>query len=342
MASGAWMLLGGVMLVATACGEKASGPSKAPQDTAETGQKATATALKVTTGFYPTAWLTERIASATSGAVTVRDLCPPKEDPALWLPSVTELLAFQESDLVVLNGADFAQWPSKASLPMSKVVDSARAFKDELLTYTTTVTHSHGPGGAHTHEGIDGHTWVDPMTALLQGRAIHAALVKARPDLEGQLDTGLAALSADLKGLDASLLALSEKHPDLKLLSAHLAFGYLARRYGWGLEDLDLDPKQPLTAPQLARIEQTLEKHPAKVLLWESAPSEAIAEQLQKQFGIVSVVFSTVEHAPTQGDYRSAMAQNIKALAAGLDTAATQQPIKDPAPSPPPTAPDSP
>ena len=40
----------------------------------------------------------------------------------------------------------------------------AAVFSDEFLV-VKGVTHSHGAGGAHTHDGVDGHTWMDPILA---------------------------------------------------------------------------------------------------------------------------------------------------------------------------------
>jgi zinc transport system substrate-binding protein len=66
--------------------------------------------------------------------------------------------AFQQANLIVVNGASFEKGLAKVTLAESRVVDTAKPLADELIVLTETVTHTHGPQGKHSHEGIDGHT----------------------------------------------------------------------------------------------------------------------------------------------------------------------------------------
>lgn len=270
------------------------------------------TPLEVLTTFYPTLYLTRRIGG---DHVKVENLCPLDADPIFWMPDEAALTRYQKADMVVSNGAGYEQWLSRVNLPLGTVVDSASGFQDEHLMYKTAVVHTHGPGGAHTHEGIDGHTWLDPMNALRQARAIHKALIKRRPAHEADFDAGLARLTTDLTALDQAFRALSARLGDTPLMAAHPAYSYLGHRYGWRLENLDLDPGSHPTAAQMRGVAELRRRHPAQILLWESAPSSEVTVALDAQ-GITSVVFSPAEQLDPAGeaDLLSVMHANLARL----------------------------
>ena len=45
-------------------------------------------------------------------------------------PTPEQIIAIQDCKLILLNGADFSSWVSKASLPGSRTVRTANAFRD--------------------------------------------------------------------------------------------------------------------------------------------------------------------------------------------------------------------
>jgi len=124
------------------CKEQASEQTAAPTDQpARTVETPT-----VSPTFYPTEYFPSRIGG---DHVLVTLPLPPDADPIFWQPSREQIAAYQEADLIVINGADFEKWIATASLPESRIVDTAAAFEDDFVTYETT-THAHGPGG-HEH-----------------------------------------------------------------------------------------------------------------------------------------------------------------------------------------------
>jgi len=267
---------------------------------------------EVCTTFYPTTYFTQRIAGALADVTCP---LPADEDPITWMPDPKAIAAYQQADLVVINGAGFEKWVAKVSLPPSKLVDTARPLAGELVKFTTAITHSHGPGGQHDHTGTDGHTWLDPHNAKIQATEIHKALVRLLPAHVDKLTANHAALVADLDALDASLIELSAELKGRRLLASHPAYNYLTKRYKWNITNLDLDPE---TAPSDETIDdirkQLRQIYPRpRIILWEGKPMQAATERLKKDLGLVSVVFSPCEQPPDQpGDYLSRMRHNIK------------------------------
>ncbi len=297
------------------CDPESPGPTSAPP-APKPGEPAGK--LVVYTTFYPTTYFAQRIVGDLAEVVCP---LPADADPIFWQPDAALIERYQGADLIVLNGADFEKWAQRVSLPASRVVDTARSFKDQHLRYENALTHSHGPSGAHTHEGVDGHTWLDPQNARAQAKAIHQAILQRTtdPKAKQQLQSRWASLDQDLASLATDFEGFRARGQPPALLASHPAYNYLARRYGWNLVNLDLDPESMPDPQALDAIRKTLAKHPAKHLLWESEPKPEIARRFLDELGLISLVFSPAETLDEADrakgvDYLAIMRRNIEAL----------------------------
>jgi len=304
--SGMALAMGAALL--TACGGEGNGNDEQPASVEPV----------VMTTFYPTTYFAERI---TGGVVPVELPLPDGEDPIFWQPSPETIARYQRAAAIVINGAGFEKWVATASLPRSRVINTAAGFRDRFIEMET-VTHSHGPAGEHTHTGIDGHTWVDPNNAILQANAIAEGLADAFPERIEMFEANLPPLRADLEALDGRLRDVTAKLEGVVLLASHPAYNYLAQRYGWEIENLDLDPRAELTDVVLADIDRAIQARGYEapvILLWESAPLETTTEQLKTDLGITSVLFSPAETRSDEQrdageDYLSIMNSNVDRL----------------------------
>jgi len=245
----------------------------------------------VLASFYPLQFFAERIAGDLAD---ISCPLPADADPVYWKPADADIKALQEADLILLNGAGFEKWAATTVLPDDAVVRTADAITEPLMTYADAVVHTHGDGSTHAHEGADGHTWMDPMMALVQAQSVHDALAARLPDEhKTTLKKNFDALAGELRQLDA---AFKEIKPSGVLFAEHPAYQYPARRYGWQIEHVDI------------------EHPPAKktgLLLWEGEPSKKLP-------GFSNLVFSPCESAPESGDYLSVMRDNLARLKAAL------------------------
>ncbi len=266
----------------------------------------------VRTTFYPTTYFAGRIAG---GLVEIECLLPAGEDPIFWAPGPEVIASYQRARLVIVNGAELEKWVATAPLPRARVVNSSSDLGVELITIRGS-THSHGPAGAHLHDGIDGHTWVDPLLAAQQTNAIAAAMARAFPEHADAFSANRDALVQELRLLDAQLGGLETD--GVSLIASHPAYNYLSRRHGWGVESLDLDPGGPLDDAALASIASLVEPGTRGVVLWESAPRPATVERLDGA-GVRSVVFSPAENpGEGEGDYLEIMRGNFARLREAL------------------------
>jgi len=286
----------GLLLVLAACGD--------PGQAEETGPAGPPTSVHVVN--YPLRYFAERI-----GGEEVRVVFPKMEgDPAFWKPDGDAIAAFQEADLILLNGAGYAKWVSHASLPESKCVDTSEAFTKDFIRIEDARTHAHGPAGKHAHGGIAFTTWLDPTQAIAQAHAIQVAFLRRWP--EGGFETRFAALRADLLEVARRLEAVIPKGPGV---ASHPVYPYLARRYGMNLRSVHWEPDEAPDPDGWAELRAILKEHPAGWMLWEGEPLAETARKLA-ELGVKSIVFDPCGNTPGEGDFLTVMNQNVTALAA--------------------------
>ena len=298
-----------VGMLSVGCGQKE------PETTTPTGKPV------VCTTFYPTQYFAERI-----GGDLIDVVCPvpEDEDAIFWMPDATAIQAYQKADLIILNGAGFAKWVQKVSLPETRVLNTAKPFEEKFINFEDGTVHSHGKAGEHAHEGLDGHTWVDPVNARLQATEISKALIKGFPEHKAAFEKGFTALAKDLDALDEKLKAYQAAYKNQPLLASHPAYNYIAKRYDWNIKNLDLDPEAMPSDEEFQGIKEMLKSHPAKHLIWESYPTKAIADRMQKELGLISIEFSPCEllseDAQSSGtDYMSVMRRNLDNISVVFD-----------------------
>ncbi|MGI9291331.1 MAG: metal ABC transporter substrate-binding protein, partial [Gammaproteobacteria bacterium] len=234
-------------------------------------------------------------------------------DPAFWMPDRNTIGDYQQADLIILNGAAYAGWISKASLPGRRQVDTSKAFKNGFITVKDTVTHSHGPVGEHSHQGTAFMTWLDFYQAVQQAQAIADALSRKQPEHQSDFEKNLAALREDLMALDLTLQQTVAAKPQQRLFASHPIYHYLARRYELHIQDMVWEPDEMPDDQHWQQLRLVQENFPADWMLWEKRPLPRIARQLDSM-GIGVAVFDPCANRPAKGDFLSVMKENIANL----------------------------
>jgi len=259
---------------------------------------------------YPLKYFAQRIAGGHANLVFP---VPADEDPAFWNPDPETIAAFQKADLILLNGAGYARWVDKASLPRSKVLDTSAGFKEQYIKIKGAVTHSHGAEGKHAHEGVAFTTWIDFDLAGRQTRAIWEALSRMRPDLQDELQSNYVVLAKDLKEIDKAIREIVSANPTQPLIGSHPVYDYFARRYGLTMRSVHWEPDEVPSDAQWAELQGILESHLAKWMIWEGRPMQGSVDKLEAA-GIKSLVFDPCANVPDQGDFLGIMKQNVENL----------------------------
>jgi zinc transport system substrate-binding protein len=221
------------------------------------------------------------------------------------------------ADLILLNGAGYARWVERASLPQARLVDTSAAFRDRLIAQDAALTHIHGPEGAHTHADLAFTTWLDPELATLQAQAIAQAFAGARPEHADAFGAGLAGLESALGELDRQLSETARLIDETPLLFSHPIYQYFVRRYGLNARSLHWEPDEDPDEKAWRNLEELLAEHPARWMIWEAPPAEATVRRLE-ELGVRSIVYSPCANAPEQGDFLGVMRRNAAAFEALL------------------------
>lgn len=264
----------------------------------------------VATVTYPLAYFVERLAG--TDPVTVLFPVPADRDPAFWRPGIAEISAIQSADLIALNGAGFADWVARASLPRARLVDTSASFAETLIA-TESVTHSHGADGEHSHTGTASFTWLDFAQATAQADSLATAMERRIPAVVDGLPARLSDLEADLMALDAEAEEIGAGLAGVTLIATHPRYQYFARAYGLDIVSLDWDAGAMPDEAQWQALADLLADSGAEALIWEATPPEE-AWARAADMGLAQVVFPPLANRPADGDFLTTMHASLDAM----------------------------
>jgi zinc transport system substrate-binding protein len=264
---------------------------------------------RVVTVNYPLQYFAERLVGDEAEVIFP---VPADVDPSFWRPSIADISTIQSADLILLNGAGFATWVDRVSLPRAKVVNSTTAIEDQFIR-TESITHSHGDGDEHSHEGLASYTWLDPMLAIAQAEAVAAAITARGIAPDDAVATRLDALRADLAELDRQATGAFDGMQDIAMIATHPRYQYLAQRYGLSISSLEWEAGAMPTDAEQADLVALAAQTGAQVLIWEAAPpAEAFA--IAAELGLANIVFPTLAQGVDDQTYIQAIANALKVI----------------------------
>lgn len=263
----------------------------------------------VVTVNYPLHYMAERL---LEDAAEVVFPVPQEVDPSFWRPSIADISMIQSADLILLNGAGFATWVDRVSLPRAKLVNTSAAIEDQFIV-TESITHSHGDGGEHSHEGLAAYTWLDPLLAIEQAEAIAGAISARGIAPADAVAERMNTLRADFERLDADARAVTESLTTVAFIATHPRYQYFANRYDLSLTSLEWGAGRMPSDEQVADLKMRVAQTNAKVLIWEAAPPDG-ALAIATNLGLQNIVFAPLAHGTPGLSYFDAYSQTLSAL----------------------------
>lgn len=243
-------------------------------------------------------------------AVEVSIPIPQGEDPMTFQPDIEAISAVQQADLILLNGAGYAQWIEKVSLPRSKIVNTAGPFAADFIEAEEVVTHSHGGDSEHSHEAVANTTWLDFSMASLQAGEVAKAIIRKAPDQKDAVNAALKTLQSDLSDLHNRATKIAATLPG-PIIASHPRYEYFAAAYNLNIRALHWEAGDVPSADQLAELDAMLAENPAPLFIWELPPNPDAAKLVEDR-GLQQITFNPGDN--TRG-YIALMQTNLEALA---------------------------
>jgi zinc transport system substrate-binding protein len=274
-----------------------------------TSASAAATKHDIVAAFYPVAYAVQRVGGER---VDVTNLTPAGAEPhdlELTPKQVDEIL---DARVVFVMGHRF-----------QPAVEQAAGNRDgPTVTLLDRLPINAGTKKVNENDptALDPHVWLDPVLMRSIVEQVRAGLSKSDPKGASTYARNAAAFDRELVALDGRYRAgLADCKRDL-IVTAHEAFGYLARRYGLRQEgvsglspDAEPDPRRIADLTDLARREGVT------VIFTETLLSPRIADTLAREVGVTTEVLDPIEgltpkEAGRGENYVSIMDDNLAKL----------------------------
>ncbi len=250
--------------------------------------------VDVVASLYP---LAEGARQVGGDRVRVTDLTPPGAEPHDLELTSNQVDALEDADVVLYLGGGF-QPSVEAAVKRSggKAVDllSGLAAND------------------------DPHVWLDPTQMARVVDLTETALSEADPGGADVFAANADAYRARLGALDAEYRAGLAECQRRVLVTAHDAFGHLARRYGLTVESISgLSPEAEPDPRRIAELSDLVRRQGATTIFTETLVPSDVADTLAREAGVRTAVLDPIEGLSDESadeDYLSLMRQNLSAL----------------------------
>ncbi|MEE2682077.1 MAG: metal ABC transporter substrate-binding protein [Planctomycetota bacterium] len=221
-------------------------------------------------------------------------------------PSPEQIIKIQDARLILLNGADFANWTANASLPSSRTIVTAKGFRNQWLECTHhhhhhDHDHQHGPDGEgvhHHHSHWASYTWLDPNHARAQATAVIGAM-------QGVLSSRDAmSMRPRATALIAELGALADQAAEIRaaklppIIASEAYYPYFAAACGLDLHEADWHWNEPEPHEGMDSLRNLIKATGARHLLVPEAPTAERMKTL-RDLGLEPVVIMPLADPPS-------------------------------------------
>jgi len=248
--------------------------------------------VRVAAGFARLSELAERVGG---DRVRVSDLTPPGAEPHDVELSSTDIDAVDDADLALYLGGGFQPGLAEAAHRAGRSLDLLKPA-----------------------ERKDPHIWLDPARYAEAETVVERALGAIDPGGAAGYRRRGAAFRSELAALDHEMkagLATCQRH---EIVTAHAAFGYLARRYGLLQEPVTgVSPEAEPDPRRLARLADLVREKGVTTVFSERLVSPRVAEALAREAGVRVAVLDPLEGRLKDG-YAAAMRRNLATLRTAL------------------------
>ncbi|GAB4326213.1 MAG: metal ABC transporter substrate-binding protein [Candidatus Sumerlaeia bacterium] len=312
--------------------------------------------LRVLASIYPLYEFAWRVGGPD---VEVEMIIPPGVEPHSFEPGPGDIERLHRADLIVFNGAGMEPWLeqilARARPERARILNASAGL--ELIPagedHETAGERNHPPASAaappstpplnrspaaspqHAHAAdpehghadtlFNPHTWMDPLLAVGQVRAIEQALCELAPARTADIHARADAFAAQLEALDRRLAESLSGCRRREVIITHSSLAYFCRRYGLVEIPISGLVHQAEPSPRLlAELARLARERGVRVVYHEREVSPRMAEALAHEIGgrvLPFDTFSTWYPAQLEAGrgYVALMEENLRRLCEGLD-----------------------
>ena len=299
--------------LATGCGKPSSSTGTRNAGSADSS---------ATPGVFAANYALSSFAEAIGGdMITVQSPASDGASATSFRPDPEQIIEIQDCKLILLNGADFSSWVNKASLPGSRTVRTAAAFRDRWLEsnhhHDHDHDHQHGPDGDgvdHHHAHWAAYTWLDPSLAKEQAQIVGNGLARILPGKGRMIAERSTALDAEFAPLIEQAKRISEMTLPA-VIAAEPNYEYLARACALDLHDADWHWNEPQPHDGMESLKQLIEATGATIILVPETPTTERAKVLT-DLGLEHRVVALLANAPegTSASFTASLKSNLDVL----------------------------
>lgn len=276
--------------------------------------------LKVATAFYPTYFLTTRIAG---NDVDVVSIVPNGVEPHDYEPTPQELIKISDADALIKIGLEFEPLENRLQETNKKMI-----AVDAISGMSLIEAKEHHHEGEeeeeeeeHAEETLDPHFWMSPVKMKQASENIKQGLINLDAKNTATYESNAAKLANEFDTLDTEFKNGLKNCSKKVFLTSHSAFNYLANEYG--LEQVGIAGLSPETEPTpqaIVELKEEATEHNIKYIFVEELVDSRIAETLAKEVGATTLVLDPIEGIKNpDDDYFSIMRRNLANLRVALE-----------------------
>lgn len=233
--------------------------------------------MRIVAAFYPVA---EAAARVGGPRVHVTNLTPAGAEPHDLELVPSEVDEIQDADLVLVMGHGFQPAVEKAARDRHGVTVTL-LDRLPIRARVTTVRSEQGGGGS-----LDPHVWLDPVLMRALVDVVARAVVRVDRRHAQEYLAGAHSFEQRLSALDAAFARGLRDCRRRVIVTAHEAFGWLARRYGLRQVGVaGIDPTQEPSTGRLAQLADLVRRERVTTIFTEALVSPRVARALEREAG---------------------------------------------------------
>jgi zinc transport system substrate-binding protein len=294
--------------------------------TTEASRDGGQSAIRVTTGIAPHAWLVRQIGG---DRVDVHVLVQAGESPHTYQPSDAQISRVVASQLFFRTGMPFERGPWLEAIHAGgrgpRMVDLREGIRLRTMEVACDHDHAHDHDHGHHHEAPDPHIWLSPRLLITQAATIAAALGDVAPEHADVFAANLDAFTQAAQQTHTRIADMLAPHAGRRFYIFHPAWGYFADDYLLTQVAVEIDGKEP-AEHELTQLQRQARADGARVVFVQPQIAGRAAR------GLAAAIDGRVETLDPLAD--DVLANLLHAAAALTAAFSEAQPAAQPAAQP--------